>query len=105
MSHPAQPSFVWQLYHYDLEPNASLFAVKKASETVHVQLDEANGAIEVVNNKPDALSHVSVRASVYGSDGKVNGGEYLCGGGGPGQHYDEGCADRSRCAGFAAVFY
>jgi len=30
MSHPAQPSFVWQLYHYDLEPNSSLFAVKKA---------------------------------------------------------------------------
>ena len=30
MSHPAQPSFVWQLYHYDLEPNAALFAVKKA---------------------------------------------------------------------------
>ena len=26
MSNPAQPSFVWQLYHYDLEPNASLFA-------------------------------------------------------------------------------
>ena len=25
MSHPAQPSFVWQLYHYDLEPNSSLF--------------------------------------------------------------------------------
>jgi len=23
MSHPAQPSFVWQLYHYDLEPNAA----------------------------------------------------------------------------------
>ena len=34
MSHPAQPSFVWQLYHHDLEPNASLFAVKKACEMV-----------------------------------------------------------------------
>ena len=30
MSHPAQPSFVWQLYHYDLEPNAALYAAKKA---------------------------------------------------------------------------
>ena len=27
MSNPAQPSFVWQLYSYDLEPNSSLFAV------------------------------------------------------------------------------
>jgi beta-mannosidase len=73
MSHPAQPSFVWQLYHYDLEPNAALYAVKKAAETVHVQLNEANGAIEVVNNKPASLSHLSVRSSVYGFDGKLNG--------------------------------
>ena len=73
MSHPAQPSFVWQLYHYDLEPNAALYAVKKASETVHVQLNEANGAIEVVNNKPESLVNVSVRASAYSLDGKVDG--------------------------------
>ena len=26
MSDPAHPSFVWQLYDYDLEPNSSLFA-------------------------------------------------------------------------------
>jgi beta-mannosidase len=73
MSHPAQPSFVWQLYHYDLEPDAALYAVKKASETVHVQLNEANGGIEVVNNRPQSLSNLSVRASVYGSDGTLSG--------------------------------
>jgi len=50
-----------------------LYAVKKAAETVHVQLNEANGAIEVVNNKPASLSHLSVRSSVYGFDGKLNG--------------------------------
>ncbi len=43
MSDPAQPSFVWQLYHYDLEPNASLFAVMHAGELVHIQFNEANG--------------------------------------------------------------
>ncbi len=72
MSHPAQPSFVWQLYHYDLEPNASLFAAKKASETVHVQLDESNGKIEVVNNTPSALKNLSLQATVYNLDGKVD---------------------------------
>jgi beta-mannosidase len=72
MSHPAQPSFVWQLYHYDLEPNASLYGAKKASETVHVQLNEANGAIQVVNNKPETLSNVTVRSRVYGFDGTVS---------------------------------
>ena len=31
MSDPAQPSFVWQIYHYDLEPMSSFFAVMHAS--------------------------------------------------------------------------
>jgi mannosylglycoprotein endo-beta-mannosidase len=72
MSHPAQPSFVWQLYHYDLEPNAALYAVKKAAETVHVQLNEANFGIEVVNNKPVALDGSSVKVTVYNFDGTVS---------------------------------
>jgi mannosylglycoprotein endo-beta-mannosidase len=72
MSHPAQPSFVWQLYHYDLEPNAALYAAKKAAETVHVQLNEANFGIEVVNNKPVALDGLSVKVTVYNFDGTVS---------------------------------
>ena len=72
MSHPAQPSFVWQLYHYDLEPNASLYAAKKAAETVHVQLNEANHGIEVVNNLPEALNGLTVRTTVYRSDSTVD---------------------------------
>jgi mannosylglycoprotein endo-beta-mannosidase len=69
MSHPAQPSFVWQLYHYDLEPHAALYGAKKASETVHVQLNEATRAIEVVNNRPDALGGLSVKVLIYRFDG------------------------------------
>ncbi len=72
MSHPAQPSFVWQLYHYDLEPNAALYGAKEASEMVHVQLNEANGAIQVVNNRPESLSNLTVRSRVYSFNGKLN---------------------------------
>jgi glycosyl hydrolase family 2/Ig-like domain-containing protein len=72
MSHPAQPSFVWQLYHYDLEPNAALYAAKKASETIHVQMNEANFGIEVVNNKPEELRGLTVRATIYSFDGTVS---------------------------------
>ena len=72
MSHPAQPSFVWQLYHYDLEPNAALYAAKKAAETIHVQMNEANFGIEVVNNKPEELRGLTVRATIYGFDGTVS---------------------------------
>jgi hypothetical protein len=70
MSSPAQPSFVWQLYHYDLEPNASLFAVKKACEPVHVQWDAVTSAVEVVNETPAAVKGVA-KATVYALDGSV----------------------------------
>lgn len=69
MSHPAQPSFVWQLYHYDLEPNAALYAVKKAAESVHVQLNEVNREIEVVNNRPDRLHDLKLEVLIYRFDG------------------------------------
>jgi mannosylglycoprotein endo-beta-mannosidase len=72
MSNPAQPSFVWQLYHYDLEPNSSLFATKKAGEAVHVQLNEARRGIEVVNNTAEALRNLKVKVTNYTSDSKVD---------------------------------
>jgi hypothetical protein len=70
MSNPAQPSFVWQLYHYDLEPNASLFAVKSASEPVHIQMNEANGTLQIINNLPIALSGDAAHVSIYNLRGK-----------------------------------
>ena len=72
MSNPAQPSFVWQLYSYDLEPMASLYAVEKAAEPVHIQMDEDDFHLRVINNLPTALSgytaHVSLWALSYWAD-------------------------------------
>ncbi len=68
MSAPAQPSFVWQLYCYDLEPNASLFAVRKACEPLHVVLNETNGHVDVINNLPTAFSG-EAEATVFNLDG------------------------------------
>jgi mannosylglycoprotein endo-beta-mannosidase len=72
MSHPAQPSFVWQLYHYDLEPNSSLYGAKKAAEHIHVQLNESNGGVEVVNNSPGQLDGYKIRTTIYALDGAVS---------------------------------
>jgi len=71
MSHPAQPSFVWQLYHYDLEPNSSLFAVRSAGEMVHIQFNEANGELQVINNLPTALTGATAHVAFYNPDGSV----------------------------------
>ncbi|MEO6983620.1 MAG: sugar-binding domain-containing protein [Edaphobacter sp.] len=71
MSNPAQPSFVWQIYHYDLEPNSSMFAVKKASELIHIQFNESTGELEVINNLPDAVNDAVAHLSIYNLDGSV----------------------------------
>jgi hypothetical protein len=71
MSNPAQPSFVWQIYHYDLEPMASYFAVMHAAEMVHIQLNEANGQVQVINNKPEPLTGLVAHVSVYDLDGTL----------------------------------
>ena len=70
MSSPAQPSFVWQLYHYDLEPNSSLFAVESAAELVHIQLNESNGTLQVINNLPTPIADATAHLSLLNLNGK-----------------------------------
>ena len=71
MSNPAQPSFVWQLYHHDLEPNASLFGARKGCEPVHIMLNERRWNLEVINNLPTALSGARARVALYNLDGSI----------------------------------
>jgi beta-galactosidase/beta-glucuronidase len=69
MSNPAQPSFVWQLYHHDLEPNASLFAARKACEPLHIQLNEKTWELEVINNLPTPITNSHARLTIYNLNG------------------------------------
>jgi hypothetical protein len=71
MSNPAQPSFVWQIYHYDLEPMSSFFAVMHAGELVHIQFNESNGQLQVINNLPEAVAGAVARVLVYNLDGTL----------------------------------
>jgi hypothetical protein len=71
MSNPAQPSFVWQLYHHDLEPNSALFAVKKAAELVHIQLNESSDAVEVINNLDVPFEKGRAHLAIYNLNGTV----------------------------------
>jgi hypothetical protein len=71
MSNPAQPSFVWQIYHYDLEPMSSFFAVMHASESQHIQFNEADGELQVINNLPTPIANATARVYLYNLDGSV----------------------------------
>ncbi len=69
MSNPAQPSFVWQIYDYYLEPFASYFAVMHASEMVHIQFNQADDELQVINNLPRPLSGATAHVAIYNLDG------------------------------------
>ncbi|MGH9589310.1 MAG: glycosyl hydrolase 2 galactose-binding domain-containing protein [Terracidiphilus sp.] len=69
MSNPAQPSFVWQIYGYDLEPFASYFGTMHASEMVHIQFNQANGELQVIDNLPTPLSGATAHVAIYNMDG------------------------------------
>lgn len=71
MSNPAQPSFVWQLYSWDLEPNSSLYATRKACEPVHIQLNQTDWHVTVINNTPRTLTGATARTTVLNSDGSL----------------------------------
>jgi len=71
MSNPAQPSFVWQLYHHDLEPNSSLYAVRSSCEPVHIQMNEKDGSLQVINNLPTWLTGANAHVTVFNLDGSV----------------------------------
>jgi hypothetical protein len=71
MSNPSQPSFVWQFYSYDLEPLASLFAVRKASESLHVQMNQNDFHAVVINQTPVAAAGLSVRVRVFNLDASL----------------------------------
>ena len=50
MTQPAWPSNMWQILSSDYDTQASYYAVKKASEPIHIQLDPSNYSVDVVNN-------------------------------------------------------
>jgi hypothetical protein len=71
MTQPAWPSSTWQILSSDYDTQASFYAVKKASEVVHVQLDPSNYTVEVANSLPDTKTGLTARARVYSLENKL----------------------------------
>ncbi len=70
MSNPAQPSFVWQLYSYDLEPLAALYGAKKGNEPVHIQWNVSDSHVMVINTMPEAKT-LRARVRTFNMDGEM----------------------------------
>lgn len=71
MSHSAWPSLAWQTYDYWFRPTAACAAVKKACEPLHIQLNPASRAVEVVNASCGDQDGLTASVSVVGTDGSV----------------------------------
>jgi len=65
MTQPAWPSSTWQILSSDYDTQASYYAVKKASEVLHVQLDPNTFQVQVANSLPATASGLSVRARAF----------------------------------------
>jgi len=71
MSHPAWPSILWQTYDYFFDTDAAYYAVKKASEPLHIQWNAAADTVEVVNYSAGDQAGLTARAEVIDLDGTV----------------------------------
>jgi hypothetical protein len=65
MTQPAWPSTMWQILSSDYDTQASFYGTKIACEPLHVQLNLATGAVDVVNTTPRPRPGLKVRARVF----------------------------------------
>lgn len=64
MTQPAWPSSAWNIFSHDYDTQASFYAVKKAAEPIHVQMNLPDGKVVLVNNGLADLRGVTVGAKV-----------------------------------------
>jgi|GEM_PF-71664 len=70
MSHPSWPSLNWQFYTWDYDTHASYHAVRKACEPVHIQLDQPDGTLTIVNTTLAPLKNLKTVATAYSLQAK-----------------------------------
>ncbi len=71
MTQPAWPSNTWQILNADYDTQSSFYAVKKACEPLHIQLDLSNYNVAVVNTTNDPQSALLLTANVYSLESKL----------------------------------
>lgn len=70
MTHPAWPSMAWQMYSSDYATYGAFYAVKKACEPLHVQLNLPGLETAIINNTTSAAQNLRLRARVLSLNGE-----------------------------------
>jgi Exo-beta-D-glucosaminidase Ig-fold domain len=71
MTHPSWPSNTWQIYSSDYDTAAAYYAVKKACEPVHAQLNLPDYTLTVTNISRVAQPRLSLRTRVLSLDNRI----------------------------------
>jgi Exo-beta-D-glucosaminidase Ig-fold domain/Glycosyl hydrolases family 2/Glycosyl hydrolases family 2, TIM barrel domain/Beta-galactosidase jelly roll domain len=66
----AFPSVIWQIYDWYLEPNAGYYFMQSACEPIHIQMNENDSSIVVVNRNFTAVSGMKAAVELFSLDGK-----------------------------------
>ena len=61
----AFPSVIWQIYDWYLQPNAGYYFMQNAVEPVHIQFNQNDSTVAVVNRKHQPTGNLMLEASVY----------------------------------------
>jgi hypothetical protein len=70
MTHPAWPSNTWQIYSSDYDTAAAYYAVKKACEPVHAQLNLPDLRLAVINTTRSPRTSLTLRSLLVSLDGR-----------------------------------
>jgi beta-galactosidase/beta-glucuronidase len=65
------PQVLWQIYDWFLNPNAGYFYAKKAMEQVHIQLNENDHTVSVINRDHRQYENLTASVQVINEDMKV----------------------------------
>jgi len=67
----ALPSVVWQIYDWYLEPNAGYYAMQTACEPLHIQFNQDDSTVAVINRTFKGTGNLTAEATIYSTTSKV----------------------------------
>lgn len=70
MTHPAWPSMIWQTYSWDYETYGAYFGAKKACEPIHIQLNNHDNKVLIINTTRKDYKNTRAVAVVYNLNGE-----------------------------------
>jgi beta-galactosidase/beta-glucuronidase len=67
----ALPSVIWQIYDWYLEPNAGYYAMQNSCEPLHIQFNQDDSTVAVINRMHRATGLLTAKADIYDIDSKL----------------------------------